>query len=221
MGSQPNLIEFRYDYIDNIQKITPDFTKEVLDNVDPKIPVIFTFRNQKEGGQMKIDEGTRINILKILVLSQPNYLDIEMNMEKRFLAELIDLANQNDVTLIFSHHNFNETPSYKAITNRIQLFMGILIDEFGLNSNSLEKFILKLVFKANAFEDNLISLKICKKTSKKINVISFCMGTLGIFSRILCVLNGSFLTYGSMVEETAPGQINIKDIRDALNLFLD
>ena len=47
------------------------------------------------------------------------------------------------------------------------------------------------------------------------------MGTLGIFSRILCVLNGSFLTYGSVVEETAPGQIKIKDIRDSLSLFLD
>lgn len=222
MGSNPNLIEFRFDYINDIQKLTPNFTKEVLDNVDPKIPVIFTFRTQKEGGQMKIDEVTRINILKTLVISRPNYLDIEMNTEKRFLSEIINLTNQNDVNLIFSYHNFNETPAYEKISNKIHRFLEIMKDEGGLDSKRLEKAILKLVFKAISFEDNLISLKLCKEFSKKkINIISFCMGTLGIFSRILCVLNGSFLTYGSVVEETAPGQIKIKDIRDSLSLFLD
>jgi 3-dehydroquinate dehydratase-1 len=218
--SNPNLVELRYDYIDNVQLITQDFVKELLDNINPKIPVIFTFRDDKEGGQMKIDEMTRFNILKILVLSQPNYLDVEMDTEKRYLTEIIDLAYQNDVTLIFSYHNFKETLSYEVITVQIQRFLEILKDEYGLDSKSLDKIILKLVFKANSFEDNLISLKICKEFSKrKINIISFCMGTLGIFSRICCILNGSFLTYASIVEETAPGQINIKDMRASLNLF--
>ena len=45
------------------------------------------------------------------------------------------------------------------------------------------------------------------------------MGTLGIFSRILCVLNGSFLTYGSIDEKTAPGQIDITNLREALNVL--
>lgn len=218
--SNPNLIELRYDYIDNVQNITQNFIKEVLDNINPKIPVIFTFRNHNEGGQMNIDEISRFNLLKILILSRPNYLDIEMNTERRYLAELIDLANQNDVKLIFSYHNFNETPPYEVISDQIQEFIKILEDEFGFDSKRLEKVILKLVFKANSFEDNLKSLKICREFSRKnTNVISFCMGTLGIFSRILCVLNGSILTYASIIEETAPGQINIEDLRDSLDLF--
>lgn len=221
MKSNPDLIELRYDYIDNSQLITQKFVKDLLANIAPKIPVIFTFRDHKEGGQTKLDKMTQIKILKTLILSQPNYLDVEMDTEKKYLSEFIDLANQNDVKLIFSHHNFKEAPSYEIIEEQIQGFLKKLKQELGLDSETLEKVIIKLVFKANSFRDNLVVLKLCREFSKKIKIISFCMGTLGIFSRILCVLNGSFLTYGSMVEETAPGQINIKDIRDALNFFLD
>jgi 3-dehydroquinate dehydratase type I len=77
-----------------------------------------------------------------------------------------------------------------------------------------------MIFTAQTFEDNLIPLQLCKEITKKnLNIISFCMGTLGIFSRILCVLNGSFLTYGSLVGETAPGQIDINTIRKTLNIL--
>lgn len=215
----PNLIELRYDYIDNVKFLSQDFIKELMDNINSKILVIFTFRDQNEGGQMKIDEASHYNLLKILVLSQPDYLDIEMNTEENFLAELIELAIQNNVKLIFSYHNFDETPSYEVISNRIHRFLKKLKNEFRLGSKELEKIILKLIFKANSFEDNLTTLKICREFSKKINVISFCMGSLGIFSRVLCVLSGSFLTYGSIVEETAPGQINFKSLREALKFF--
>ncbi len=46
------------------------------------------------------------------------------------------------------------------------------------------------------------------------------MGTLGIFSRIMCVTKGSFMTYASLDEETAAGQINIHKMRDLYNLVL-
>jgi len=218
--SDPNLIELRYDYIDDVQQITQDFVNELLANVQPKIPVIFTFRAHKEGGQMKVDEKMRFEILKTLILSQPNYLDIEMNTEKRILGELINLANQNDVNLIFSYHNFDKTPSYEIVSDQIKNFLGRLREEYGLDSQIIEKIILKMIFTAQTFEDNLVPLKLCRViTKKKMKIISFCMGNLGILSRILSVLNGSFLTYGSIVGETAPGQINIKSIRETLKIF--
>lgn len=220
LRSDPNLIELRYDYIDDVRKITQDFATKLLANVQPKIPAIFTFRAHKEGGQMKIDEAIRFETLKTLALSQPNYLDIEMNTEKRILGELINLTNQNKVNLIFSCHNFDKTPSYEIASDQIQNFIDRLREEYGLDTQKMEKIVLKMIFTAQTFEDNFIPLKLCREISKKnIKIISFCMGILGIFSRILCVLNGSFLTYGSLVEETAPGQIDIKSIRDVLNVI--
>jgi 3-dehydroquinate dehydratase type I len=67
-------------------------------------------------------------------------------------------------------------------------------------------------------------MKICRdllEKNKYKNVISFCMGELGIFSRIMCVIAGSFLTYASLEERTAPGQINIKNMRDFLQILSD
>ena len=47
------------------------------------------------------------------------------------------------------------------------------------------------------------------------------MGELGIFSRITCVKFGSLLTYGSLEDKTAPGQINIEKIREIHKLLFN
>ncbi|MFX1281370.1 MAG: type I 3-dehydroquinate dehydratase [Promethearchaeota archaeon] len=220
LRSYPNLIEFRYDYIDNVKHITQDLTNELLSDVQAEIPVIFTFRTHHEGGQMQIDEKMRLKTIRTLILSKPNYLDIEMNTEKRMLNEIINLANQNNVHLIFSYHDFDKTPSYETVSNQIHNFLDKLGEEYGFGSQNIENIIIKMIFTAQKFEDNIVPLKLCKEISKQnTRIISFCMGDLGILSRILCVLNGSFLTYGSFVGETAPGQINIKKLRDMIDVL--
>ena len=222
LRSDPNLIELRYDYIDDVQQITQDFVNELLANVQPKIPVIFTFRNHKEGGKMKIDDKIRFEILKTLVLSHPNYLDIEMNTEKRNLGEIINNAIKNKVKLIFSYHNFEKTPPYKDALSLIKSLKNKLINEFSPNLNNLQDIIYKFIFTAQRFEDNLVPLKICKYFKEKNQkIISFCMGELGIFSRIMCTLAGSFLTYASFEEKTALGQLNIKKMREIYNLIMN
>jgi 3-dehydroquinate dehydratase len=45
------------------------------------------------------------------------------------------------------------------------------------------------------------------------------MGDLGVFSRIFCLKAGSFLTYGSINENTAPGQIRIEEFRKIMDEF--
>ena len=80
----------------------------------------------------------------------------------------------------------------------------------------------KIIFTAQSFEDNFIPIKLCKVVSEKEKdqgIISFCMGELGVFSRIICVKFGSFLTYGSLEDKTAPGQINNKKIRELHQLL--
>ena len=83
-----------------------------------------------------------------------------------------------------------------------------------VDSKIIRQSIYKVIFTANKFEDNLISLDLCKSFSKEGHkVISFCMGDLGNLSRLVCVKVGSFLTYGSFEDKTAPGQINIRKMR--------
>lgn len=220
--SKPNLIELRFDFINNVQTLSADFVRDLLSIIHPYAPVIFTFRDSSEGGQIKINQRERFKLLKMFIETKPNYIDIEMNTEENILGEIINLASQNGVNIIFSYHNFEITLTFDEAIKLIQNFDEKLIKGLSIEPKILEDNIYKVIFTAQTFEDNLMPLRLCKEFSNSNQkIISFCMGKLGIFSRINCVLAGSFLTYASLEEKTAPGQINIKKMREIYNLLLN
>ncbi len=216
----PDFIELRFDYISDIQKITKDFIIDLINRIQPKIPVICTFRDYSEGGQIEIEVSKRLQIIKIIIESEPRYLDIEINTESSILSEIIRLASHNKVNLIFSLHDFEKTPTYDVAVEILEDSLKKLKQNVQIDQKIVEKGIFKLIFTAQSFEDNLIPLQLCKiKSSKKLRLISFCMGEVGLLSRILCNFSKSFLTYGSYLEKTASGQISITKLREILNLL--
>jgi 3-dehydroquinate dehydratase-1 len=220
MNLKPNLIELRFDYISNIETISVDFVRDLLNIIKPNVAVIFTLRSSSEGGLLKIHQNQRFKILKMLIETKPDYLDIEMNTDKNKLNEIIRLTFQNDIKTIFSYHNIERTLTFDESIKLIQDFKEKLDQEISLDSKIFKDIIYKLIFTAQTFEDNLIPLKLCKQlSSANKKIISFCMGPLGIFSRIMSVLTGSFLTYASLEEKTAPGQINIRKMRELFDLL--
>ncbi len=220
--SKPDLIELRFDYISNIKTLFADFVKDLLNIIHPHAAVIFTLRDSSEGGLLKMHQRERFKILKMLIETKPDYLDIEMNTDKNILDEIINLALQNEVKIIFSYHNFEKTLTFDESIKLIKNFDEKLTQELSLDSKKFEGNIYKFIFTAQNFEDNLIPLKLCKELSNSNhNIISFCMGALGIFSRIMCVLTGSFFTYASLDEKTAPGQLTISKMREIYNLILN
>ncbi len=220
LDTRPNLVELRFDYLSKVQFLTKDLINSLVNRIQPKVPVVLTFRNSSEGGQIEIPEEERFQIYKMFLEVKPKFVDIEINTEKKILNKIIESALRNNVTLIFSFHDFEKTPTYTTANNLLDDFYKKLISDEAINSKFVENSIFKLVFTANSFEDNLVPLQLCKKkTSKKQKFISFCMGDLGLFSRIFCVFSGSFLTYGSSEENTAPGQIHINEIRNILKLL--
>ncbi|MHA2429524.1 MAG: type I 3-dehydroquinate dehydratase [Promethearchaeota archaeon] len=216
----PEFIEFRFDYIDNIENITQNFVEGIRNLIKNKNLVIFTLRHHSEGGNIKIDEGKRLKVLKILIEAHPDFLDIEMSSNIELLKNLINLSTINKVKLIFSYHNFEKTHEYQDANNIILKFKDKLTENRLNHFEILNKSIYKIIFTAQNFEDNLIPLILCKEyfnDGKKI--ISFCMGELGILSRILSVKLGSFLTYAALEEPTAPGQIKIHTLQQMYKLL--
>ena len=220
LGANPNLVELRFDYLNKVQFLTKDFISSLLNRIQPKVPVVLTFRNSSEGGQIEIPEVERFQIYKMFLELKPKFVDIEINTEKKILNEIIESALRNKVTLIFSFHDFEKTPTFTKANNLLDDFYKKLISEMAIDPKFVENSIFKLVFTAHSFEDNLIPLKLCKiKSNKKFKLISFCMGDLGFFSRFLCMFSGSFFTYGSFEEKTALGQMNITEMREILKLM--
>jgi len=220
--SNPKLIELRFDYISNIKTLSMVFVRDVLKIINPHAAVILTLRDSSEGGQLKINQKERFKILKMFIETKPDYIDIEMNADQNILSEIINFASQNEVKIIFSYHNFEKTLSFNDTIKLIQNFNNKLIQDLSLDSEVLKDIIYKIIYTAQNFEDNLIPLKLCKELSNSNQkVISFCMGPLGIFSRITCILAGSYLTYTSLEEKTASGQINVNKMKEIYNLILN
>ncbi|MFX1310553.1 MAG: type I 3-dehydroquinate dehydratase [Promethearchaeota archaeon] len=221
LKSKPNLIELRFDYISDVNAITADFLRNLLNIIRPHAPVIFTFRDLSEGGHVKLGKKQHFKILKMFIEVKPNYVDIEMNTNIEILDEIFKLSSQNEVNLILSHHNFERTVSLNEAISHIQNFNKRLRYNSSFDIALPKGSIYKIIFSAQTFEDNLIPLRLCKKFSNSNQrIISFCMGTLGIFSRITCVMTGSFLTYAFLEEKTAPGQINIEKMREFYEIIL-
>ncbi|MFW9987061.1 MAG: type I 3-dehydroquinate dehydratase [Candidatus Odinarchaeota archaeon] len=217
---KPNFIEFRFDYIDNVQSLSLDFVKDLLNIINHRIPVIFTFRDSSEGGQSNITQEEHFKILKMFIEAKPEYIDIEMSTEEIFLYDFITLASQNGINLICSYHNFEKTDNLEDTINLISNFNDKLVQNASLISDTDSKIIIKVISTAQTFKDNIIPLKLCKHfTNFPRKLISFCMGETGIFSRIMCVTVGSFFTYATIEEKTAPGQLPIDQMREIYNLF--
>ncbi len=222
LEEKPDLVELRFDYIDNPSLITKDYAKNLAKLVQAQVPVIFTLRDESEGGRIKIEESLRLKILTTLVEAKPKYLDIEMSSSKKILANLIDSTISNNVSLIFSHHNFEKTPPINEALPIIENFANELRDRFKLKSNALNNYIFKAIFTAKNFEDNLVPIQLCKNISEKgLKVVSFCMGEQGALSRIACTKFGALFTFGSVEEATAPGQIEIKRLRALYHVLFD
>jgi 3-dehydroquinate dehydratase I len=70
--------------------------------------------------------------------------------------------------------------------------------------------------------DNLRTLSLIPEARKMgVKVITFCMGPMGILSRIATVLLGGYLTFAALGkgEAAAPGQIPIREMRTLLELL--
>ena len=215
-----NFIEYRFDYIQNIKAINRDFLKNMKDLASTNLSIIFTLRDSTEGGRQDINLDQKISVMNELFKAQPEYIDIEMNSKNNLLTLVNELAVDNNVKLIFSHHNFNNTKNLEESINLINTFEEKL-EDLNFDDAILKDSVFKIIYTATKFSDNFIPLEFCKyyKNQKK-KIISFCMGNLGIFSRIFCLKAGAFLTYGSVEETTAPGQIKIEELRKAIDDFM-
>lgn len=224
MDVNPDAIELRWDYIQDPLRITEEFIQAHVNLIQPKVPVINTFRSSKEGGSSTIDEEKRIDLITLLIKSKPRYVDIEMDTEKKYIRELVTLANQQDVKVIFSHHDFDKTSSLEEGKKLLHDFLNKLLMVSTLHTDRKGPFTFKLIFTAKKFEDNLIPLRLCKFFSKKgedRNIISFCMGELGGLSRVACCKFGSCMTYGAITEITAPGQLNVSTLRETMDFLFE
>ena len=171
--------------------------------------ILVTNRRTEEGGAFAGTERERVALLLEAVRLGAGYVDIEAATDTRLIKKMKDTIGKNGgrTRLIVSNHDITGTPGHEILKRRLA------------EGTSLGAAIVKIVTTARTMEDNLNVLGLIPYARKAgMPVIAFCMGEAGRMSRVMAGLLGSFLTFASLNrgEESAPGQITIKEMREIL-----
>lgn len=205
-----DLIEWRVDFyedsidIDKIKTVLQEIRKLLTD-----IPIIFTFRSLKEGGEKEVTREYYVQLNKEIIRTKlVDIVDIELFNDEKHIEDIISTAEENRVDVILSAHDFEKTPSKDEILDRYQ------------RAVSLGAHIFKLAVMPNSTEDviNLLdATRIIKECYGNIPIITMAMGNKGLISRISGEIFGSAITFGSGKEVSAPGQIPVEELRKIIN----
>lgn len=147
----------------------------------------------------------RKEILKLAIDLGVDFVDIEIDADPDFVAEILEYAQRKQCKVILSYHNFEKTPGLDQLQNIIQ--------EARLKHPDY----VKLATLTQSSKDNANILKLYENHD---HLIAFGMGEIGRSTRIDCLKLGARFTYvsGKSGAETAAGQFTYKEMRTILDL---
>jgi 3-dehydroquinate dehydratase-1/3-dehydroquinate dehydratase/shikimate dehydrogenase len=176
-------------------------------------PLLFTNRPEWEGGEFNGSEVDRIGLLLKAVENDCGLVDLELKTAHELRAELLDALMKHPQTgLIISWHDFSSTPSSDELGDILQQQI-----ESGAHVG-------KIVTMANSYEDVLKVLNLQTiATENNFPLIFFCMGKMGMVSRLATLRLGGFMTYAAPDggDESAPGQMEVSTLRTMLKKLAD
>ncbi len=180
------LVELRLDYLRR-----PVNIKRLL--ADRACPTIITCRRPQDGGRWMKSEPDRLMALRTAIADGADYVDMEMDVAKT-------IPRYGHTQRIVSYHNMDETPPN--------------LEEIHHQMAQLDPDIIKIVTMANNPIDNIRALRLSRNS--EIPTVAFCMGEMGLPSRILCGRAGSPMTYATFSDERklAPGMLTFQQMRD-------
>jgi 3-dehydroquinate dehydratase-1 len=165
-------------------------------------PVIATNRLGTEGGRWAGTEAARRNLLEQALAQGVTCLDVELAADAAWRREVA--ARLGPTKLILSWHDFAGTPE------------AAWLDAVLAEMLAQEADILKLVTMAQQPADNVRLLSLIPRAQAHgKEIIAFCMGPLGKWSRVAAPLMGSWLTFAPFTKSraSAPGQLTVNNLK--------
>lgn len=197
LGDEPrarehaDIVEFRMDLADD--------PLSMLSAYDGELPVLATNRAEWEGGEATGDE--RLDALREAT-DHPAVDAIDLELETLFTGPGRDLAEHvrnNDVLVVASVHDFEETPSQR----RMRELLENCTDHADVG---------KLAVTAQSESDVLDLFRVTNLlTERGQTVATMAMGEVGRHSRAVAPLYGSKIGYAPLepADATAPGQYDL------------
>lgn len=207
-----DVIEWRADWFQDVFDRNEMFhTLERLRGTLGNVPLLFTFRTGKEGGAQKIDPEIYVKVNRRAIKSgYIDMVDIELFTGEAEVQELVALAKEYGVKIVMSNHDFHKTPSKDEIISRL-----IRMQELGAD-------IPKIAVMPQNKRDVLTLLEATEEMNSQHAfrpIVTMSMSGTGVLTRLCGEVFGSAMTFGAAGKASAPGQMEVEDLKTVLELI--
>lgn len=178
--------------------------------LDPALPILFTCRTAREGGGANLPPGVFADVVGVAA-QHPGVaaVDLEMDLPDGLAARLAAVVHARGLPVVLSFHDLSGTPSRGHIVDRL------------VRQHELGADVVKLACTPRSPEDVLTLLGATSDYAALPGsrpAITVAMGPRGVVSRIAGEAFGSVLTFGTVGAASAPGQVDARALRAALDL---
>lgn len=208
----PDVVEWRADWYEDIfdWKRTEELLTQLCSELGG-LPLLFTFRTLKEGGEKEIgiESYNELNE-RIIRTGKIDLVDAELSMSDETVRKLIETAHNCGVKVIVSNHDFCGTPSKEEMLFRL------------IKMQSLGADIPKIAVMPQSKKDVLLLLEVTDEMATNhpdTPIITMSMAGMGVMSRLCGEVFGSAMTFGAVGKVSAPGQMAAGDLRTVLDLL--
>src|SRR5690242_6014884 len=195
-----SFFEFRLDYLKTPSLALPHIRRFL--GYHPEVLAIGTCRRAANGGKFRGSLASQVDVLLKASAAGCQLVDLELQSATSLKpAEFERLRSKTG--LVLSFHDFRAT---RKLDDTFKKMLAFPADFY------------KVVTTATSLYDNVLMMKFLEQ--KGGNVVGLCMGEQGVISRILGLRAGSAFTFAAAGagEETAPGQIDARTLRDIFRI---
>lgn len=211
LAKKPDIIEWRADFFGAIADTAAvlDIAKAIRQMVGD-LPIIFTIRSQREGGQpIPLDARAAIELNAAVAReTDVEYIDCELSNKQADIEYLRDAAHLSGAKIIGSYHNFDHTPGRALLRAKFAK-----AEKLGLD-------VAKVAVMPQSLEDVLTLLSATQEAKRKgkLPLITMSMSGYGVVTRMVGGIFGSSLTFAVGQNASAPGQVPIEDLRLVMDI---
>lgn len=207
-----DVVEWRVDWFEHVFQIDKVLeTAGELRDALGEIPLLFTFRTAKEGGEKEISPEA-YSALNIAAAESGfvDLIDVEIFTGDKIVGQIIEAAHKAGVKVIASNHDFQKTPPKDELIRRLRKMQDAGAD------------IPKIAVMPQSRRDVLTLLDATLEMNEKYShgpIITMSMSGTGVVSRLTGEAFGSALTFGAAKKASAPGQIGVHQLADVLSII--
>ena len=211
-STKADVVEWRVDWYEDIFDFTKtEATMQALREVLGEMPILFTFRTSKEGGEKAIETEAYVELNQNAAKTGlVDLVDVEAFTGDDVVKAVVETAHANGVKVIASNHDFHKTPAKEEIVSRLRKMqeLGADIPKIAVMPQN-KKDVLTLL----AATEEMVSEYADRP------IITMSMSGAGVISRLCGEVFGSALTFGAVGKVSAPGQMGIEDLTTVLGLL--